>query len=87
MMKRSDMLWVLAGTAIVLLGGCDGPTERLRYRLLVEVETPEGPRTGSSVIEVRAAKNPDWVNSEGRGMRFGLSPDSYVQRHQRSSHH
>lgn len=29
------------------------PTQSLRYRLTVEVETPEGIKTGSSVIEVR----------------------------------
>lgn len=41
----------------------------LRYRLSVEVETPQGVRRGSSVIEVVAVRNPNWVNPEGRGTR------------------
>lgn len=37
--------------ATLTLLGCD-QTETLRYRLTVEVETPVGPKVGSSVIEV-----------------------------------
>lgn len=43
--------------AIMLLaGGCGERLPAYRYRLTVEVETPEGVRTGSSVIEVRTSK-------------------------------
>ena len=46
------VLGLLAGAASVLtLGGCDRKVSTLRYRLTVEVETPEGVNTGSSVLE------------------------------------
>ena len=54
-MKRRRFLAVTAlGAAAVLLGSCgssDGPPD-YRYRLKVEVNTPEGLKTGSSVIQV-----------------------------------
>ena len=54
MISRREALATLAGAAS-LLAGCgvvrNFPT--YRYRLTVEVETPEGVKTGSSVIEVR----------------------------------
>lgn len=37
---------------VVLLSGCGTALPDYRYRLTVEVETPEGLKTGSSVIEV-----------------------------------
>lgn len=51
---RRGALGLLAGIALAL-PGCGAAGDRLpdyRYRLTVEVETPEGLRTGSSVIEV-----------------------------------
>ncbi len=41
-----------AALGVVLLAGCDDGAPDYRYRLTVEVETPEGLKTGSSVIEV-----------------------------------
>jgi len=68
--RRRELLGsMLALAAATTLSGCWRPTEELRYRLTVEVETPQGLRTGSSVIEVRGVKNPDWVTPEGRGTR------------------
>lgn len=60
------------------LTGCGllRPAETLRYRLTVEVETAQGLRTGSSVIEVRGVKNPDWVNPEGRGTRASFEGEA-----------
>ncbi|KEO88703.1 hypothetical protein EH31_14775 [Erythrobacter longus] len=47
------MVAVLAGA--LLIGGCfESEVPSYRYRLSVEVETPEGLKTGSSVIEVGA---------------------------------
>ena len=63
---------VLAG----VLGSCAGPVEELRYRLTVEVDTPEGLKTGSSVIEVRGQRNHDWVNPEGRGTRSSFKGEA-----------
>ncbi|KWV91262.1 hypothetical protein [Erythrobacter sp. YT30] len=52
---------ILTLVAAVLLAGCsEGSLPEYRYRLTVEVETPEGLKTGSSVIEVStrvASKN------------------------------
>jgi hypothetical protein len=48
---------VLAAVAVpLLLVGCGfGGGESYRYRMTVVVDTPEGPRSGSSVIEVRGS--------------------------------
>jgi hypothetical protein len=55
-MIRRSLLWGLAsGVLTVFLSGCalaEDKAPDYRYRLTVEVETPEGLRTGSSVIEV-----------------------------------
>lgn len=45
------MLFSIAGVS--LLSACGDETPDYRYRLTVEVETPEGLKTGSSVIEVQ----------------------------------
>lgn len=53
MMDRA-VLWVIALVAVWAVATCSlhDPTPTYRYRLTVEVETPEGPRSGSSIIEV-----------------------------------
>lgn len=54
---RRSILLLLAGVAALTLPGCGVLGDSLptyRYRLTVEVETPEGLKTGSSVIEVRS---------------------------------
>lgn len=66
---RSTAMALAAGAFATMIGACSRSSEELRYRLTVEVETPRGLRAGSSVIEVRGVKNPDWVNPEGRGTR------------------
>ncbi len=48
---------VLMLLGALLLPGCFPATETFRYRLTVEVETPQGLRTGSSVIEVSLSEN------------------------------
>lgn len=54
-MTRRGVMGLLSSAAVLLLGACgiikDFPN--YRYRLTVEVNTPEGLKTGSSVIEVR----------------------------------
>lgn len=80
MIPRRRLIGALAIAVICApsLTGCAvaQTRETLRYRLTVEVETPDGVRSGSSVIEVRAAENPDWVNPEGRGMRYGFAGEA-----------
>jgi|GEM_PF-5665954 len=45
--------WALGLLACGLVGGCDlfYPSEPLRYRMTVTVDTPDGTRSGSSVLE------------------------------------
>ena len=56
MMARRSVLGLLAASMSVIVAACNGITHErfqpVRYRLTAEVETPEGIRTGSSVIEV-----------------------------------
>lgn len=51
-MNRRAILLALA--AHLLLTGCFRPYPTYRYRMTVEVDTPEGLRRGSTVIEVRS---------------------------------
>lgn len=56
MMARRSFLSIAASLGGALaLAGCDKPGSgaAYRYRLTLDVETPEGAKTGSSVIEVR----------------------------------
>ena len=53
-MGRRGTLGVLAGGAAALLSGCGllgGNRGRLRYRITLEIDTPSGLKTGSSVLE------------------------------------
>lgn len=52
MMARRRVISLLASAAAVVLAGC-AKHGRLRYRITVEVDTPSGLRTGSSVLETR----------------------------------
>ena len=56
MMARRGAMGLLAVAATLVLASCHGVTherfEPVRYRLMAMVETPEGLRSGSSVIEV-----------------------------------
>ncbi len=65
----SLLLGAFTLTALSACGPSREDTAELRYRLTVEVDTPQGLRSGSSVIAVKAVRNPDWVNPEGRGNR------------------
>jgi len=47
--------------AALLLGACGQQLPTYRYRMTVEVDTPEGLRTGSSVIEVRSSRASSYV--------------------------
>lgn len=55
MMARRGVVGLLAGGAAALLGGCGlFRGNSYRFRMTVEVDTPSGLRTGSSVYEVSA---------------------------------
>ena len=50
--RRAFFIFALAGVSLLVLSGCDaGPTIEFNYRLTVEVETPQGVRSGHSVIK------------------------------------
>ena len=63
MMARRGMMGLLAGGLSALMGGCGMIGHTYRYKLTVEVETPEGLRTGYAVRELtysnQAVKLPD----------------------------
>ena len=58
---RGAVLLALAAA----VGGCSDDFPDYRYRLTVEVETPEGLRTGSSVVEVRTWWEPTLQDKSG----------------------
>ena len=60
MSRRSLLAGGCALLVIPVLSGCYRQLETFRYRLTVEVETPQGLRSGSSVIEVQ-------TRDQGRG--------------------
>ena len=63
------MVVALASLALLVLAGCDFFNSSLptyRYRLTIEVDTPQGLRTGSSVAEVHTTKQGTWnIDSPG----------------------
>ena len=63
----------LASLALAACGLVPARTT-IHYRLTVEVETPEGLRSGSSVIEVRISETGEdyWANPEARGQSAKL---------------
>jgi hypothetical protein len=61
------MTWrvaVLALGVAIALNACER-TDSIRYRMTVEVDTPIGLRTGSSVIEVSTWRGPRWGDAPG----------------------
>jgi hypothetical protein len=64
MMARRGVLGVLAGGAAALLSGC-GRGERLKYKMTVEVDTPEGVKSGYAVREVRFSAKSGTFFAEG----------------------
>jgi hypothetical protein len=56
MIRRSFLARLGSASAAALaagpLAGCGGPSYQTRFRLTVEIDTPEGVKSGSSVIEI-----------------------------------
>jgi hypothetical protein len=54
------MSWLIHAILIVglgcMVGGCSGPVYKHRYRLTLSVETPDGLKSGFSVIEARTKR-------------------------------
>jgi hypothetical protein len=47
-----------------------------RFRLTIEIETPDGVRSGSSVIETRVWESGNWGPVEARGIRTSAKGDA-----------
>jgi len=68
MMARRGALGLLTGSIAALLSGCGlfGP-KSYRFRMTVEVETPQGIKTESSVYEVSGRRNVALTSEETKG--------------------
>ena len=71
LMTRRRLIGLLGGAATLLLVGCGVVKSYapFRYRLTVEVETPAGLRSGSSVIEVTAGEVRSTLGGAGVDVR------------------
>jgi hypothetical protein len=64
---RRSLVTLLAAASVALLSGCGSGPRTIRYRLTLEVETPEGTKTGSGVIEHAARWNDGILRGLGAG--------------------
>jgi hypothetical protein len=71
---RRSLVTLLAAASVALLSGCGNGPNTIRYRLTLEVETPEGTKTGSGVMEHGARWN-DGI-TRGLGAGPGLAVDT-----------
>ena len=69
MMARRGVMGLLVGGVASALSGCGilGGAKSYRFRMTVEVETPQGLKTGSSVMEVRLTRGVAIGDSSGVG--------------------
>ena len=69
MMARRGVMGVLAGGVAAVMGGCGvlGGEKSYRFRMTVEVETPQGLKTGSSVMEITSYKTMKLTSEEHAG--------------------
>ena len=73
MMRRREVLGMLGCGVAALLAGCNviaPPQESLRYRITVEVQTPQGLRSGSGVIETTYIAGPSIGDASGLETRL-----------------
>ena len=72
MMARRSVLGLMAAGASALLAGCGlSGNPSYRFKMTIEVDTPEGLKTGSSVYEVATVASSDMITG-GKGSRFTL---------------
>jgi len=67
-LARRIVVSLLAVSAVTFLPACSERLPTYRYRMTVEVETPEGLRTASSVIEVRTIRGSGFPGPEAAGI-------------------
>jgi len=68
------LLSILLGLCALLVTGCGEEHQPItyRYRMTVEVETPQGLRTGSSIIEVRTIKGIAFPGPEAASLQVRI---------------
>jgi len=77
MIARRGMLGMLGTAAVSMLGGCWAPASAgYRFRMTVEVETPQGLKSGSSVIEVRLTRG--MAIGDSSGVRSGVFGEAVI---------
>lgn len=77
MRVREWLAIVAAATAAVLLSACGGPVYSYSYRLTIEVDTPDGLKSGSSVIETTVQDDTEsWGPREARLVRWRTKGDA-----------
>jgi hypothetical protein len=73
MMARRGVIGLLAGGVAALMSGCGfSGKPSYRVKVTVEVNTPQGVKTGSSVMEIYAQKNVALTSEEGSGFTSGI---------------
>lgn len=60
-MTRRGLIGLVAGGALALLVGCGDSTSKYRQKMVVEVETPDGVKTGFAVVEVGYSPPPGGI--------------------------
>lgn len=74
-LKRKIATWSLV-CAGLLVSACGNEMPSYRYKLTVEVETPEGLRTGSGVIEVRTFRSSDFPGATAGGVNSRIRAEA-----------
>jgi hypothetical protein len=79
MMRRTfgrGLIGAFSGLAVLTLSGCGlfADKHTYRYRLTVEVDTPQGVRSGSSVIEATAWESSGLGEFRGHYTKLLTSP-------------
>lgn len=72
---RSSLFLLVLPVALIASCGLFGGTSSYRFRMTVEADTPQGARTGSSVMEVLAAKE-IFHMSETHPVNVGMRADA-----------
>lgn len=68
-MKRTLLVCAVLATIGLLVWRENFPSYTYRFRLTVEINTPEGVKSGSSVIQVTTSRIPRWMAGIANGQR------------------
>jgi hypothetical protein len=78
LMRRQFLALTAAALALpVVLSGCSGVSPKhYRFKMTIEVETPQGLKTGSSVYEVSASENKARLLPEEHALSWGVKGEA-----------